>query len=144
MSETLTYGIRRAMIEWYSGSGSGEGKSLWLNVHIDGISDLFIAVYDAATKHQPTGSQVGHGPEGLYFGEIGEHRLYDISKTVSQEKSPKPTMFTEEKLHKYFEHLRAYMVSNSRCHAERSRSIGYTAQDMLASIKPEIEASLSG
>ncbi|EGN98783.1 hypothetical protein SERLA73DRAFT_73380 [Serpula lacrymans var. lacrymans S7.3] len=128
MSETLTYGIRRAMIEWYSGSGSGEGKSLWLNVHIDGISDLFIAVYDAATKHQPTGSQVGHGPEGLYFGEIGEHRLYDISKTKKN-----CTNIS-----------RAYMVSNSRCHAERSRSIGYTAQDMLASIKPEIEASLSG
>ncbi|EGO24512.1 hypothetical protein SERLADRAFT_467949 [Serpula lacrymans var. lacrymans S7.9] len=143
----------KASLDRGQGGMVGEGKNLWPNVHVDDISDLFIAVYDAATKNQPTGGQVGHGLEGFYFGENGEHRLYDISKTVSQVlydlgkgKSPEPTTFTEEELLKYFGG--AYLGSNSRCRAERSRSIGwnpkYTTQDMLASIKPEVEASLSG
>jgi len=141
----------KASIDRGQGGMVGEGKNLWPNVHIDDIADLFITVYDAATKHQPTSAQIGHGREGFYFGENGEHRLYDISKTISQVlydlgkgKSPEPTTFTEEELRKYFGG--AYLGSNSRCRAERSRSIGwspkYTTKDMLASINQEIEASL--
>ena len=47
--------------------------------------------------------KAGHGREGLYFGEGGEHLLYDVSKAVAQAlfelgkgKSPEPTKFTEE------------------------------------------------
>lgn len=102
----------------------GEGKNIWVNVHIeDGmhiylddrqsgtdhgntVADLYIDLYNAILANP---DKVGHGREGIYFGENGELRFYDISKAVAQAlvdagkgKSPEPTPFTKEELHKYF------------------------------------------
>ena len=96
--------------------------------------------------------KTGHGWEGFYFGENGEHHWIDISNAIGQamtelglSDSPEPTAFTAEELKKYYgsEARGWYNGSNSRARADRGRALGwkpkYTTQDMLASIKPEVE-----
>lgn len=70
------------------------------------VADLYITLLDAIVENP---EKVGHGREGFYFAESGEHRWYDISKEVSRVlvelgrgKSDEPTAFTREELPKYF------------------------------------------
>ncbi|KAG5652021.1 hypothetical protein H0H81_006574 [Sphagnurus paluster] len=56
----------------------GKGKNIWPNVHIDDVADLYIILYDWIK----TNPETGHGREGFYFGENGEHTLYDVGKAV--------------------------------------------------------------
>jgi len=51
----------------------------------------------------------GHGREGYYFGENGEHYLYDVGKTVGRvlvdlgkSNRAEPTTFKKEEIEKYF------------------------------------------
>jgi len=138
-----------ASIDRGQGGMVGEGKNLWPNVHNDDIADLYLVLFEAVRTNR---DKVGHGREGFYFGENGEHTLYDISKAIAQAlvdlekgKSPEPTTFTKAEIDKYFGGS-SYLGSNSRCRSNRSRSIGWkpthTTTDMLKSIKPEIEAFL--
>jgi len=123
----------------------GEGKNLWPNVEIHDVAALYLNLYDSILSNPNT----GHGREGFYFGENGEHSLYDVGKAIAQAlvdigkgQGPLPTTFTQEEIDKYFGS--PYLGSNSRCKANRSRSIGWkpskTTQDLLASIRPEVEA----
>ncbi|KAG6820934.1 hypothetical protein H0H93_009170 [Arthromyces matolae] len=127
----------------------GQGKNIWPNVHIDDVADLYLILYDSIK----TNPQTGHGREGFYFGENGEHTLYQVGKAVSEElvatgkgKSPEPTTFTQEEIDKYFGGS-DYLGTNSRCIANRSRAIGWkptkTTADLLASIKLEVGAAVN-
>jgi len=127
----------------------GKGKNLWPDVNIDDLADLYVVLYESIQSNPAT----GHGREGIYFGENGEHSLYEVGKAVGQalvelgySKDPEPTTFTKEDIDKYFGGS-DYLGSNSRCRANRSRSIGWkptkTKEDMLASIKPEIESMIA-
>ncbi|KNZ81922.1 hypothetical protein J132_10201, partial [Termitomyces sp. J132] len=125
----------------------GQGKNMWPNVHIDDVADLYIVLYDSIKNNPAT----GHGREGFYFGENGEHTLYQIGKAISEAlveigrgNSPEPTTFSKEEVQKYFGSN--YLGTNSRCRANRSRAIGWkptkTTADMLGSIKLEVADSL--
>ncbi|KAJ3514590.1 hypothetical protein NLJ89_g2291 [Agrocybe chaxingu] len=127
----------------------GQGKNIWPDVSIDDIGDLFIALFNSARKNPAT----GHGREGFYFGETGEHTLYEVSKAIGdvlvelgKSDNPEPTTFTKEEIDKYFQGS-TYLGTNSRCRANRSRAIGWKPTSdktqFLASIKPEITALLS-
>ncbi|KAI9061683.1 NAD-P-binding protein [Trametes sanguinea] len=145
----------------------GEGKNIWPNVHIDdsehlrrpvinlGEAERIIAVhlYEVLWNAIEGCKDIGHGKEGYYFAENGEHRLYDVAKQIGQvlkdfglADTEEPSTFTQEELDKYFAGSDS-LGSNSRCRAERSRSIGWkpskTTEDMLASIKLEIQYMLS-
>lgn len=68
-------------------------------------ADLYIAIFDAAIANPHT----GHGREGYYFGENGEHTLYEVGRQIGRVlvgvgKSPhvEPTSFTQEEVRKYF------------------------------------------
>ncbi|TFK40282.1 NAD(P)-binding protein [Crucibulum laeve] len=135
-----------ASLDRGQGGMVGEGKNLWPNVEIAELADLYIKLLDAINSE----SFPGHGREGFYFGENGEHSLYEVGKAIAEAlvelgkgKSTEPTPFTKEEIDKYFGGS-AYLGSNSRCRGNRSRSIGWkpvkTTKDMLASIKPEVEA----
>ncbi|CCM05823.1 uncharacterized protein FIBRA_08057 [Fibroporia radiculosa] len=141
--------IIRASIDRKQGGVVGLGKALWPDVHIDDVADLYIVLFDAITRDN---KGIGHGWEGFYFGENGEHSWYDISKSISVAfvelgigGTDSPTCFTTEELIKYWgsEDKGNYSGSNSRCRADRGRSIGWkptkTTTDMLKSIKPEVE-----
>ncbi|TFK28556.1 NAD(P)-binding protein [Coprinopsis marcescibilis] len=125
----------------------GKGLNIWPNVNIEEVADLYIYLFNAI-RAKP--DAVGHGREGFYFGESGEHTLYQISKRIAEvfvalgiSKSDEPTTFTKEEIDKYFEGSN-YLGSNSRCRGIRSRSLGWkpskTTQDMLDSIRPEVDA----
>ncbi|KAI0674908.1 NAD-P-binding protein [Trametes maxima] len=128
----------------------GEGKNIWPDVHIDDIVHLYEVLWNAAlTGQQP----IGHGEEGYYFGENGEHKLYDVARTigvvlkdVGLSDNEEPTTFTKMELDKYFDGSES-LGSNSRCRADRSRAAGWKpkkrTEDMLASIKPEIQYMLT-
>ncbi|KAI0635600.1 NAD-P-binding protein [Trametes polyzona] len=130
----------------------GKGKALWPDVHIHDTADLYIQLFDSF-RSDP--DNTGHGWEGFYFGENGEHSWYQISRAIGEalvalgiSEDAEPTPFTTEELVKYFrsERIGLYNGTNSRCRADRARSIGwrprYTTEDMLKSIKPEVEAIL--
>ena len=111
---------------------------------------MYIVLFDAITQHPTT---TGHGWEGLYFGESGEHRWLDISVAIGKAMhargladDPGPTPFSHEELLRYFgsEWFGYYHGTNSRARGDRARALGwkakYSTEDMLASIGPEVEA----
>ncbi|EIW84032.1 NAD(P)-binding protein [Coniophora puteana RWD-64-598 SS2] len=125
-----------------------EGLNRWPCVHINDCVDLYLTVLDAILAGKP----VGHGREGLYFGENGEYQAYALAKTVAQVlaevgkgQSREPIPFTAEEYEKA-PSLKKF-GTNSRCHAKRARSLGwgpiYTYDDLIKSIKPEVEALLT-
>ncbi|KZP31671.1 NAD(P)-binding protein [Athelia psychrophila] len=141
----------RASLDRKQGGMVGEGKNLWPNVHIDDVADLYIVLFDLVTSPSAA-TAVGHGREGFYFGENGEHSLYQIGQAICQSlvqldhvSSDTPTAFSKEELDKYFGGS-DYLGSNSRARGVRSRSIGWkptkTTEDMLASVKGEVLAEL--
>ncbi|KAJ3537416.1 hypothetical protein NMY22_g5598 [Coprinellus aureogranulatus] len=124
----------------------GEGKNIWPNVHIDEVADIYTIVLNAILE----GKNPGHGREGFYFGESGEHTLYDVGKRIAEvlvahglAQSLEPTTFTKEDVDKYLEGS-YYLGSNSRCRANRARALGWqpkkTTKDMLESIAAEVQA----
>ncbi|KAK7044380.1 hypothetical protein R3P38DRAFT_3388776 [Favolaschia claudopus] len=124
----------------------GEGKNLWPNVEIHELADLYATLYDQVVADAST----GHGWNGFYFGANGEHSLYDVGKGIGsalvalgKTDNPEPTTFSQAELDKYFGGT-AYLGSNSRCRATRSRSIGWkpvkSTDDMLGTIRAEMES----
>ncbi|KAH7927395.1 NAD(P)-binding protein [Leucogyrophana mollusca] len=140
----------KASLDRGQGGTVGEGKNIWQNVHVDDLAALFITVFEAATNPAAASELAGHGREGFYFGENGEHTLYDACKVMAQalyekgkSESSEPTTFSEEELQKYFGFMGPLLGSNSRCRADRARAIGwnpvYTTEDFLKSIPPELD-----
>ncbi|KAG6331882.1 hypothetical protein ID866_7208 [Astraeus odoratus] len=126
----------------------GKGENIWPNVHIDDTADLFIVVYENALS-----GKAAHGREGLYFGENGEYKLYDVAKAVSQAlyelgkgESPEPETFTEEDYKRPENRWLMFLGTNSRCRGRRGRLLGwspkYTTEDLFKSIKPEVEHAI--
>lgn len=90
----------------FLGGVVGLGKSIWANVHIHDVADLYIVLFDAITAN-PEG--VGHGWEGFYFGENDEHTWYDVGKAISKALvdlgiggTDEPTELTDEELTRYW------------------------------------------
>ncbi|KAI0368793.1 NAD-P-binding protein [Pilatotrama ljubarskyi] len=145
--------IRTSVARGQSGM-IGEGKPIWNSVHIDDTADLYLLLIDAALANP---DNVPHGREGFYYAENGEHTWYDISKAIARAlhefgvvQSDEPTAFSVAELEKYFGSLDgAYRAfgANSRARAEQARTLGwapkYSTGDMLASIRPEVEAILT-
>jgi hypothetical protein len=75
------------------------------------VADLYIVLYDSIISNPAT----GHGREGFYFGENGEHTLYDvIGKAIGEAlvaigktDNLEPTTFTKEEID-------SFQVSNPR------------------------------
>ncbi|KAF9469323.1 NAD-binding protein [Collybia nuda] len=137
-----------ASVDRGQGGMVGAGKNLWGNVNIEDIADLYIILYDAIVAN-PDGP--GHGRSGLYFGENGEHSLYEVGRAVSQAlmatdclkgESAEPTTFTKEEIALYFMGSESY-GTNARCKSKRARAIGWRPvrgkADFLSSIKSELE-----
>ncbi|KAI6112138.1 hypothetical protein EDD16DRAFT_1181478 [Pisolithus croceorrhizus] len=109
------------------------------------VADLYVVVYENALS-----GRASHGREGFYFGENGEHKLYDLSKVVAQElynvgkgKSPELAPFTEEDYNRPENFGLEFLGTNARCLARRGRALGwkprYTTEDAFKSIRPEVE-----
>ncbi|KAI0646705.1 NAD-P-binding protein [Trametes meyenii] len=96
----------------------GKGKPRWPNVHIHDVADLYIIA----------------------------RAIGDALVTLGIAQDPELTTFTVPELIKYFtsEVWGYYSGTNSRARADRGRALGwklkYTTEDMLKSIRPEVEA----
>ncbi|KAH0835027.1 hypothetical protein J3R83DRAFT_10764 [Lanmaoa asiatica] len=125
----------------------GLGLNKWPNVHIDDVGDLYIVLYDAILD-----GRAGHGRNGLYFGENGEHTLKAIAKEiaevlvdlgVSSADARTPTSFDERDYAMLENKWLVFLGTNSRCKSNRARALGwqpkYTTEDMLKSIQGEVE-----
>ena len=112
-----------------------------------------MVLFDAIVRSPDS---TGHGWEGFYFGESGEHSWYQISKTIGDAlvqlgiaAEAEPTSFSTEELVKYFgsEQVGLSFGANSRCRGNRSRSIGWkpkhTVEDMFKHI-PQSAKVLAG
>ena len=69
------------------------------------VADLYVVLYNSIVSNPAT----GHGREGIYFGENGEHTFNEIGKAVGEAltaigklDNPEPTMLTKEEIVKYF------------------------------------------
>ncbi|KAI0833292.1 NAD-P-binding protein [Trametes gibbosa] len=135
----------RASLDRRQAGMVGAGVNIHPNVHIDDASQLYCTILERALADD----DIGHGREGFYFGENGEHTMYDVAQAMGLAlqnmglaNTAAPSSFTRDELDKYFGGSES-LGTNVRCRAERSREIGWrpakTAEDMLASIKPEIE-----
>ncbi|KAF9530814.1 hypothetical protein CPB83DRAFT_834155 [Crepidotus variabilis] len=131
---------RAALTRGRSGMVGG-GKNKFGNVHVDDTADLYILVLDATRK----GVLIGHGREGYYFVESGEHTMYEPAKAIGEvlvaqglAKEAEPSAFTQEEIQKYL-HGISIFGSNCRSQANRARSIGwkprYTKEDFLSSVR---------
>lgn len=114
------------------------------------VADIYVILFDLIISPKPSQTPA-HGRWGFYFGENGEHTLYNVGQAIAEAlfdlgrgKSPNPTTFTAEEITKFFPTGTASLGSNSRCKAERARRLGWrpkkVTHDMLASIKDEIKA----
>ncbi|KAF9468157.1 NAD(P)-binding protein [Collybia nuda] len=125
----------------------GLGKNLWPNVHVKEVAELYILLFDQIHSQKATHSPA-HGRFGFYFGENGEHSMYEVAETIARllydigkGDSPHPTTFTTEEMKKYFPSGTS-LGTNSRCKSDRARALGWKPRkgtsDMLASIKGEL------
>ena len=69
------------------------------------MADLYLVLFNSIR----TNSATGHGREGIYFGESGEHTLYEVGKAIGdalvalgKSDNSEPTTFTKEEITKYF------------------------------------------
>ncbi|KAF9469589.1 hypothetical protein BDZ94DRAFT_1151772, partial [Collybia nuda] len=111
----------------------GEGKNIWPILMIFDyralISDLFVALCDAIIVNP---DKVGHGCEGMYFGENSENTLYEVSKAIGQAlgdagkcEDAEPAALTEGEIDNISGYGNEYMGSESRYRGNRSRLIGW-------------------
>ncbi|KAI9026758.1 NAD-binding protein [Hyaloraphidium curvatum] len=138
----------RASLDRKQAGMVGEGLNHWPDVHIDDCADGYIVILEKALK-----GETATGRDGFYFLENGEHVMKDVSveigkamKKLGRSSTDEVTTFSEAEIMKYFGRS-PYLGTNSRCHADRSRALGWkpkkTVADFLASIEPETVALIA-
>lgn len=126
--------------------------SVLIQHYIDAVADMYITLLDALLENP---DRVGHGWEGIYYGENG-HIIswYDICKGIGEAlvalgvtDDPEPTPFTDEELIKYWGSIVSslflpyhsitewcsmrvqtaggYGGTTCRCRADRARALGW-------------------
>ncbi|KAI0787448.1 NAD(P)-binding protein [Fomes fomentarius] len=144
--------LARAALDRKRAGVVGKGRAIRPSLHIDDMANLYVALFDSIVR---VPEKTGHGWEGFYFGENGEHTWFQVSKAIGDAlvyfgvaSEPEPTPFTTEELVKYFGSEKQGFAygANARCRANRARAMGwkpkFTTDDMLRSIRPAVEAIL--
>lgn len=138
----------RAAVDRKRAGVVGEGRNLWPNVHIHDLGNLYELVYQHALA-----GDIGHGRQGYYFGESGEHSLFGLGQAIGNAlvaakiaDAAQPTTFTQEDLDKYMGGS-SYLGCNSRARADHSRQIGwrpkYGEAGLFESIPKEVESIIA-
>ncbi|KAI5851137.1 hypothetical protein DFP73DRAFT_490131 [Morchella snyderi] len=107
------------------------GKSIWNNVHIDDLSQLYLLLTEDAAAG---GKKATWGTEGYYFAENGEHVWGELTKKIAEKAKVKGYLKTNDivslsvddikKIHPFGAVL---WGTNSRGRASRARKVlGWT------------------
>ncbi|KAI0331856.1 NAD-P-binding protein [Cubamyces sp. BRFM 1775] len=128
----------------------GKGVSVWENVHIDDLADVYIRLFDAALQEP---EKVSHGREGYFFVDNGELEVRQLLQPIADTLFSLGRISTRElvpyapgEAGKYLinEWLANFLFTNSRTVGSRARrelgwSPKYTAQDFVNSLPAEVE-----
>ncbi|KAK1216436.1 hypothetical protein PQX77_020932 [Marasmius sp. AFHP31] len=131
----------------------GKGENIWLNVHIDELTDFYELLFKSVLD--PLKSQdVPHGRNGYFLIGADEHRSYQQDAEISRAlfdlgmvKNIKPTEFTVEEAIEYFGprggSFRAALGGNARFASNNAKSLGWkpakTTRDYLDSLANDVQ-----
>ena len=105
----------------------GKGKNIWHQIHVHDLSDLYLAIGEAAAAG---GGKATWDNEGYYFAENGPFVWGDIQRTVSKAAfdkglipSPEPDILDWKQTAAEFAPGPGSWGTNSRGHAIRGRKL---------------------
>jgi nucleoside-diphosphate-sugar epimerase len=121
------YWLASAVISRKKGIQVGDGKNLWRWIHVQDLSDLFLAIGEAAASG---GGKATWGDEGYYFAEDGQFEWGDIQRAVTKAAfdkglipSSEPEILTGEQANSVSQYGAYMWGSNSRGNAIRGRRL---------------------
>ncbi|KAF2228919.1 nucleoside-diphosphate-sugar epimerase [Viridothelium virens] len=126
--------LSRVTIEQGNGVQVGAGKTIWTQVNVHDLSDLYLLLIEAAVQG---GGNATWGPEGYYFSENGEFLWADVAKEVAHEahrqgliKEDKIVSYAPEDVSKLHPYGPVVWGANSRGKAIRARKLlGWNPKD---------------
>ena len=144
--------LARAILERGYGVQVGAGKTLWGNVHVHDLSDLYLKLVENAAAGGSTAEWEGKpalwGSEGYYFCENGEHEWGEVSRLLAKEAFERKWVGSEEVRSLSKEEADACTTwgsalwgANSRARAKRAR-VALKWEPKGASLEDEIGATL--
>ncbi|KAL8695603.1 MAG: hypothetical protein Q9224_003307 [Gallowayella concinna] len=119
--------LSRCTLQKGHGIQVGAGKTRWNNVHVHDLSEVYVALIEAAAAG---GGKATWGSEGYYFTENGEHVWGEIAKavaTAARRRGFIPTdkieIHSNEEINEMSKAGTALWGANSRCRAMRARRL---------------------
>ncbi|KAI4221893.1 MAG: hypothetical protein L6R36_006560 [Xanthoria steineri] len=119
--------LSRCTLEMGHGIQVGAGKTYWTNVHVHDLSEVFVALVEAAAAG---GGNASWGAEGYYFTENGEHVWGEISKAVVSAAykagfalSDEVKAHSNDEINEMCHFGTGLWGANSRCRAIRARKL---------------------
>lgn len=116
------------MLKSKKGATIGSGKNVWHEIHVHDLSDLYLALTDAAANG---GSPATWNDQGYYFAENGEFVWGDIHKAIAQDAHKKGYLPSaevigrtpEEEDEHFFPGAHYYVGTNSRGISKRGKQL---------------------
>ncbi|KAJ4366810.1 hypothetical protein N0V83_007335 [Neocucurbitaria cava] len=139
------YDMTKAALNRHKGFVVQEGANIWTEVHVQDLSEVFLALVTAALS--PDGGKATWNDQGYYFAESGEFVWGDIGRNIAKighEKKLFNTADVDVVSKDEADKLRAagsYLWgTNSRCKAIRANKLlGWTPkQKTLSQLLPEV------
>lgn len=139
------YDMTKAALNRHKGFVVQEGENIWTEVHVQDLSEVFLALVTAALS--PDGGKATWNDKGYYFAENGEFVWGDIGRNIAKighEKKLFNTADVDVVSKDEADKLRAagsYLWgTNSRCKAIRANKLfGWTPkQKTLSQLLPEV------
>lgn len=121
------YELSRCTIERKHGIMVGDGRTMWPNIHIYDLSDLYLRLVEEATKD---GGSATWGAQGYYFAVDGEHVWGAVAKGIAAAAKKQGLIPTDEvvslspeEANKVTKWGSALWGANSRARAIRARKV---------------------
>lgn len=139
------YEMTKAALVRHKGFVVNEGVNLWTEVHVQDLSNVFLALVTAALS--PDGGKATWNDKGYYFAESGEFSWGDVGKQIAKLAFDKKLINSADVDHVSKEEadkmtgFGSYLWgTNSRCKAIRANKLlGWTPKEKsLLDLLPEI------
>lgn len=133
----------RGAIEAKHAQVIAEGSSVWSDIHIDDLTNM----YELLISQILSGEAIQSGTQGIYFTETGEHSWLEVSKAVAKAGRELGILDTEEIQRLSLEEAADKWVdgnqvftelgfaSNSRTKSDRFKRLGWTPKVDLGDIQ---------
>lgn len=144
--------LARSTLEKGHGVKVNAGKTIWSNVHVHDLSDLYLKLVENAAAGGSLAEWPGKpalwGAEGYYFSENDEHVWGEVSQWIADEahkqgliKTKKVESISPEEAGKLTPKGQALWGANSRSRAKRAREV-LKWKPTGGPLKDEIKASV--